>query len=57
MRKRIQLSLSKQEANLIVIWAVKDAKLSYASPACQTFDDRLVDKLTEAFNIKSNRNK
>ena len=57
MRKNIQLSLTKQEANLIILWAVKDSKLSYASPACHTFDDRLVSKLETAFKIKSSRKK
>ncbi|XIF20215.1 MAG: Hypothetical protein AJITA_00944 [Acetilactobacillus jinshanensis] len=45
MRKKVTLDLTKQEAKLLVIWAIEDEKKSYASHACKIFDNRLIDKI------------
>ncbi|URL61409.1 hypothetical protein [Acetilactobacillus jinshanensis] len=50
MRKSVTLQLSRQEAKLLIIWAIQDQKQSYASKACKIFDDRLIDKLRQKFN-------
>lgn len=52
MRIPVTLNLNQQEAKLLIIWAVQDQKKAYASHACKTFDDRLINKLNQAFKSK-----
>lgn len=49
MRKSVTLELSRQEAKLLIIWAVQDQKKESASHACKLFDDRLIDKIQRVF--------
>ncbi len=49
MKKELCLNLTRQEAQLIRMWAIRDAQSCYAKKGCKTFDHRIITKLNRIY--------